>query len=153
MIVVSDTTAITSLLQINQCHLLAQIYGEVVIPAAVRDELLAAHPKLPEFLRIHMVRQITEVQRLHADIDLGEAEAIVLAKELTADFLLVDESEGRRVALREGVNIIGLLGVLVQAKRKGLLTSVRDIITKLESVAEFRVADDVKEIICRAAGE
>jgi uncharacterized protein len=144
MIVVSDTTAITSLLQINQCDLLARLYGEVVIPAAVRDELLAAHPNL---------RHHAEVQRLSADIDLGEAEAIILAKELAADLLLVDETEGRRVALREGVNIIGLLGVLVQAKRKRLLTSVRDTTAKLESVAEFRVADDVKEIIFRAAGE
>jgi predicted nucleic acid-binding protein len=153
MIVVSDTTAITSLLQINQCELLAQLYGEVVIPAAVRDELLAAHQNLPEFLRVRTVRQQSEVQRLRADIDLGEAEAIVLAKELTADLLLVDETEGRRVAVREGVNIIGLLGILVQAKRKGLVSSVRDTTAKLESIAEFRVADDVKEIIFRAAGE
>jgi uncharacterized protein len=153
MIVVSDTTAITSLLQISQCDLLAKLYGEVVIPAAVRDELVVAHPSLPEFLRVRTVRQQTEVQRLHADIDLGEAEAIVLAKELAAELLLVDETEGRRVAVREGVNIIGLLGVLVQAKRKGLLASVRDTTAKLESVAEFRVADDVKEIILRAAGE
>jgi uncharacterized protein len=153
MIVVSDTTAITSLLQINQCDLLARLYGEVVIPAAVRDELLAAHPNLPELLRVRAIRHHAEVQRLSADIDLGEAEAIILAKELAADLLLVDETEGRRVALREGVNIIGLLGVLVQAKRKRLLTSVRDTTAKLESVAEFRVADDVKEIIFRAAGE
>jgi predicted nucleic acid-binding protein len=153
MIVVSDTTAITSLLQINQCDLLAKLYGEVVIPAAVRDELLAAHPSLPEFLSVRTVRQQADVQLLRADIDIGEAEAIVLAKELAADLLLVDETEGRRVALLEGVNIIGLLGVLVQAKRKGLLFSVRDTTAKLESVAEFRVADDVKEIIFRAAGE
>jgi predicted nucleic acid-binding protein len=153
MIVVSDTTAITSLLQINQCDLLAKLYGDVVIPAAVRDELLAAHPDLPGFLRVRTVRQPAEVQRLRADIDLGEAEAIILAKELTADLLLVDETEGRRVALREGVNIIGLLGVLVQAKRKGLLSSVRETTAQLESAAEFRVAEDVKEIIFRAAGE
>lgn len=153
MIVVSDTTAITSLLQINQCDLLAKLYGEVVIPAAVRDELLAAHPNLPEFLRVRTVRQQAEVQRLRADIDLGEAEAVILAKELTADLLLIDEAEGRRVALREGVNIIGLLGVLVQAKRTGLISSLRDTTAKLESIAEFRVADDVKEIIFRAAGE
>ena len=153
MIVVSDTTAITSLLQINQCELLAKLYGEVVISAAVRDELLAAHQNLPEFLRVRTIRQQSEVQRLRADIDVGEAEAIVLAKELAADLLLVDETEGRRVAVREGVNIIGLLGVLVQAKRKGLVSSVRDTTAKLEAVAEFRVADDVKEIIFRAAGE
>ena len=120
MIVVSDTTAITSPLEIGQCDLLATLYGEVVIPVAVRDELLAAHWSLPEFLRTRTVRRPAEVERLQFDIDVGEAEAIVLAKELGADLLVVDEAEGRRVALREGVNIIGLLGVLVQGKRNGV---------------------------------
>ena len=153
MIVVSDTTAITSLLQIGQCELLARLYHEVIIPQAVRDELLAMHPTLPAFLRVGIVRQRAEVQRLQADIDLGEAEAIVLAKETAAELLLMDENEGRRVAVREGLRIVGLLGVLVQAKRMGMIPSVRELTTKLETVAGFRVGDDVKQIIFRSAGE
>src|SRR5437899_556948 len=147
MIVVSDTTAITSLLQVGQCELLANLYRDVLIPQAVRDELLLAHPVLPGFLHVESARSRTEVQRLQAELDLGEAEAIVLAKEKAADVLLIDETEGRRVALREGVSIIGLLGVLVQAKRMGFISSVRELTTKLEEVADFRVADEVKEII------
>jgi uncharacterized protein len=153
MIVVSDTTAITSLLQIGQCELLARLYHEVIIPQAVRDELLAMHPTLPSFLRVGIVRQRAEVQRLQADVDLGEAEAIVLAKEAAAALLLMDENEGRRVAVREGLRIVGLLGVLVQAKRVGMIPSVRELTTKLETVAGFRVGDDVKQIIFRSAGE
>lgn len=152
MIVVSDTTAITSLLQIGQCDLLAKLYREVLIPQAVNNELLVAHPVLPAFLRVGTVRGQAEVQRLQTDIDVGEAEAI-LAKETAADLLLIDENEGRRVALREGLKIIGLLGVLVQAKRSGLISSVREVTAKIEAVADFRVADDVKEIIFRSAGE
>lgn len=153
MIVVSDTTAITSLLQINRCDLLPRLYGEVFIPTAVRDELVATHAKLPEFLRVRSVRQPAEVQRLRSELDLGEAEAIILAKELAADLLLIDETEGRRVAVSEGVNIIGLLGMLVQSKRMGFLGSVREATSELESTAGFRVADEVKAIIFRAAGE
>ncbi len=153
MIVVSDTTAITSLLQINRCDLLARLYGEVFIPTAVRDELVATHANLPEFLCVRSVRQTAEVERLHLELDLGEAEAITLAKELAADLLLIDETEGRRIAVSEGVKIIGLLGVLVQARRNGLLKSVRDATSELESTAGFRVADEVKDIIFRAAGE
>jgi len=55
--------------------------------------------------------------------------------------------------LREGVSIIGLLGVLVQAKRLGFINSVRELTTKLEGIADFRVAEEVKEIIFRSAGE
>jgi len=153
MIVVSDTTAITSQLQIGRCELLAMLHREVLIPQAVHQELLLAHPTLPEFLRVEFARNGAEVQRLQAELDLGEAEAIVLAKEQTADLLLIDESEGRRVALREGVSIIGLLGVLVQAKRLGFINSVRELTTKLEGIADFRVAEEVKEIIFRSAGE
>src|SRR5215207_148001 len=99
MIVISDTTAITSLVQIGHCDLLEKLYGEVVIPVAVSEELLVSHVRLPSFLRVQAVRHRDDVQRLQNDIDLGEAEAIVLAKELTADLLLIDESQGRRIAL------------------------------------------------------
>jgi len=115
--------------------------------------LLPAHPVLPDFLRVERARNRAEVQRLQSELDLGEAEAIVLAKEMTADLLLVDESDGRRVALREGVSIIGLLGVLVQAKRSELITSVRELTARLEDIAGFRVADAVKDVIFRNAGE
>ena len=153
MIVVSDTTSITSLLQVGQCELLVRLYGEVLIPQAVHGELLPAHPVLPHFLRVELARNRTEVQRLQSELDLGEAEAIVLAKEMTADLLLMDEADGRRVALREGVSIIGLRGVLVQAKRSALIGSVRELTAKLEDIADFRVAAEVKEVIFRNAGE
>lgn len=141
MIVVSDTTAITSLLQIDRCDLLAKLYGEVVIPVAVRDELSANHPIMPGFLRVHSVQQPAEVLRLRAELDLGEAGAIVLARELAADLVLIDETEGRRVAAHEGLVVIGLLGVLVQAKQNGLLASVREVSSELESVAGFRATE------------
>ncbi|MBI4658598.1 MAG: DUF3368 domain-containing protein [Verrucomicrobia bacterium] len=153
MIVVSDTTAITALLQIGRVELLATLYGEVLIPEAVRNELLQAHHNTPEFLRVEKVLDIAEVQRLRSELDVGEAEAIVLSKEKAADLLLIDEAEGRRVALREGLSIIGLLGVLVHAKRTGLIISVRTLAAELEQTAGFRVSDEVKEIVFRNAGE
>jgi hypothetical protein len=95
----------------------------------------------------------TEVERLGAELDLGEAEAIALAKERHADLLLMDELKGRRVALREGVPFIGLLGVLVVAKRTGRIASVRQLAAELEAVADFRLSDEVKAVAFRQAGE
>jgi len=153
MIVVSDTSAITSLLQIGREELLSRIYSDVFIPEAVRNELLMEHSAIPEFIRCRSASDRAEVQRLLAELDLGEAEAIILAKELKADELLIDETAGRRIAAREGVNVIGLLGVLLEAKGRGIISSVRQIAEELETKAGFRLSNAVKEMFFREAGE
>jgi predicted nucleic acid-binding protein len=153
MIVVSDTSALTSLIQIGRAGLLPQINSEVFIPEAVRDELLKGHSTLPGFLACQKVKREDDVRRLLVELDLGEAEAIVLAKELNADDLLIDETEGRRIAKREGVHVIGLPGVLLIAKKRGLISPVRQVTEDLERRANFRVAESVKEIIFREAEE
>jgi uncharacterized protein len=153
MIVVSDTSAITALLQIEQAELLSALYGDVYIPKAVRDELAAAHNQLPAFIRVVPVADNAYCARLLKELDAGEAEAIVLAKEIKADNLLMDELDGRRVAQREGVHVIGLLGVVLEAKLRGLIPSAVTISERLEREAHFRVADSIKETIYRAAGE
>ena len=153
MIVVSDTSAVTALLQVGRIDLLRELYGEVFIPEAVRDELARSHSSLPTFLRCEHVLNMPEVRRLLAEIDLGEAEAIVLAKERHADVLLIDDLDARRVAQREGVPFIGLLGVLVQGKQAGRVSSVRNLTAELERVADFRLSAEIKEIAFRKAGE
>jgi uncharacterized protein len=153
MIVVSDTSAITSLLQIGRAEILTRVYSEIFIPGAVRDELSKEHSIIPAFVQCRTVTDRAGVQRLLAELDLGEAEAIILARELNADELLIDETLGRRVAVREGVNVIGLLGVLLEAKGRGVVNSVRDIAEELEAKAGFRLSKTVKEIFYREAGE
>jgi len=153
MIVVSDTTAISGLIQIGRVELLREMFGEVHVPEAVRDELLRSHHTLPTFLQIDTVADRLEVARLEHELDLGEAEAIVLARQLRADVLLMDERIGRRVAVREGVPIIGLMGVLVAGKQRGFVPSVRVVIGELESKAGFRVSARVKQLVFTQAAE
>ena len=153
MILLSDTSAVTSLLQIGRVELLSRIYGEIFIPEAVESELRPAHPELPEFIYVRKITPHRDDQRLTAVVDEGEAEAIVLATEMNADELLMDETEGRRVALAEGLRIVGLLGFLLEAKQRGLIGSVRQVSAELENTATFHVSEAVKEIIFRAAGE
>jgi uncharacterized protein len=102
VIIVSDTTAITSLLKIDRVGLLSDLFGQVVIPTAVRDELLKYHPEVPPFFSIRLVVKSDAVSALRSDIDAGEAEAIVLAEELGADALLIDEKQGRSKLKKEG---------------------------------------------------
>jgi uncharacterized protein len=136
MIVVSDTSAITSLIQVGRVEVLARLYGKIFIPEAVRKGLLRTHPVLPEFVRVRPTERKADVERLCTELDLGEAEAIVLAKEISADYLLVDETLGRQVAIREGLRVIGLLGVLLEGKDRGYISSIREVTSELETIAQ-----------------
>lgn len=101
MIVVSDTSCISNLLTIGHAHLLNELFGEVIIPPAVEDELQRFHSDLPDFLRRVAPRDSALLSRLAVEVDIGEAEAICVARELHADRLLIDEKLGR-VARRIG---------------------------------------------------
>jgi predicted nucleic acid-binding protein len=153
MIVVSDTSAITALLQIGCVEFLSRIYGEVFIPSEVARELACSHPVLPLFIRTIPVAQPSNCLRLLDWVDAGEAEAIVLAKELKADELLMDDPAGRRVAVAEGLKVVGLLGVILMARQRGFVSSVRVVLDELESKAGFFVSEPVRNLILREASE
>ena len=153
MIVVSDTSCVSNLLSVGQASLLPQLFGEVLIPPAVERELRRFHVNLPDFLLTVTPTDQVRLQRLLRELDPGEAEAICLAHERKADRLLIDESVGRAVALREGVAIIGVVGILVTAKRRGLLADVAPVLQHLETEAGFRLSQSLKAEALRAVGE
>lgn len=113
MIVVSDTSPLTALLTVGEENFLPRPFDEVVTPEAVRNELLRNHARLPDWLRVASVRDLAQTGKYSQLVDAGEAEAIELALELHADRLLIDERRGRKLALQEGVAVIGLLGVVL----------------------------------------
>jgi predicted nucleic acid-binding protein len=128
MKVVSNSSPICYLLLIGQIHLLPVLFGQIDVPEAVRREL--ADPGAPDivcewiaappsWLRVHQVPERTNpaLDRLHA----GEREAIVLAQQLAAGLVLLDEKAARGVALGEGLRISGLLGVLDVAASQGMV--------------------------------
>ncbi len=150
MIVISDTSAITNLAAIDYLQLLAQLYNQVTIPEAVYRELADIDPPVPGTLEVQTanwlkVKQVVErgfVERLIDEVrlDPGESEAIVLALELDADLLLIDERRGRSEADRLGVKITGLLGILVEAKQKNLIFAVKPLMDALIATSQFRVS-------------
>lgn len=150
MIVISDTSVITNLAAIDQLQLLPQLYSQVSIPEAVYRELAEISPPVPGALEVQdalwlEVRQVTNraiVERLQNEVrlDFGESEAIALALEVGADLLLIDERRGRAEADRLGVRITGLLGLLVEAKRKSLIVAVKPLMDALIVTSTFRVS-------------
>ena len=137
MIVVADASPICYLLLIGHAELLQKLFGQVVIPQAVRDELNAegapaivrtwiAHP--PPWLQIQSVVTAPDasLDRLH----LGEREAIALAEQLEVDLIVLDEKAVRRIAVERMLNTTGLLGILDEAATRRLI----DLPTAIEQL-------------------
>ncbi|MBD2438668.1 DUF3368 domain-containing protein [Nostoc sp. FACHB-110] len=150
MIVISDTSAITNLAAIDQLRLLPLLYEQVIIPEAVYRELVDIDPPVPgtvevqtaTWLEVKLIANREFVERLQSEVrlDPGESEAITLSLELQADLLLIDERRGRAEADRLGIKITGLLGILVEAKRKNLILAVKPLMDTLIATSEFRVS-------------
>ena len=134
MIVVSDTTPLISLLKINRLDLLEKLYGSVLIPKAVFSELTSNeiyHTEADIISQSNFIecREVSNFQALKilqviTTLDLGESEAIILAQELNADVLLMDETKGRKVAQQLNIPLSGALGILIDSFDAGLLTKV-----------------------------
>ena len=151
--VVSDTTAITSLLKIGEVELLRTLFKEVLIPQAVQVELLSYHAVLPTWLVAQTVSADEPLWNLLTPLDPGEAEAIALAKLNGADLLIIDEKRGRALAEQLGLRCIGLAGVLLLAKQHRLIDSLEKMLSRLENRANFYLATPVKRKLLAIAGE
>ncbi|MBX7122740.1 MAG: DUF3368 domain-containing protein [Opitutaceae bacterium] len=156
MIVVSDASVLINLDRIGQVSLLAEIYGEVLVPNAVWNEVARGLPELstnlPEWIKVDAAADQELIRKLAADLDAGESESIVLALERRADLLLIDEQLGRRIAMRFGIRVSGLLGVLVVAKNRQLIPAVAPCIRELLA-AGFWLSDEVIARVLKQTGE
>ena len=91
--------------------------------------------------------------RLDLNLDKGESEAIALALEMNADLVLMDERRGRFMARRLGLEVIGVLGVMVEAKHKGHLDKLKPALDELVGKAGFRIHDTLYRQVLIAVGE
>ena len=141
MIVISDTTPLISLMKIESLDILEKMYKEIIIPRAVYDELIINMDYQSEidiiqkctFLQTKIVKENLSVSLLQKQLklDLGESEAIVLANSINADLIIIDERKARRIAKDIGLNVTGTLGILVEAKQRGLVKELKPLLDKL----------------------
>ncbi len=153
MRVVSDTTAITTLLKAGWAHLLRDLFAEVLIPPAVHDELRAFHREIPAFVLLRTLPETDLWLPEAAALGRGESEALWLAKEIGADLLLTDDRKAAAAAGLAGLKCSGLLGILLLAKRRNLITSVRETIVVLERDGGLYLSETVRAEAIRLAGE
>ena len=161
MIVVSDTSPLISLAVVGYLDVLRSLYGQVIIPEVVYQEIMGGVPGLPGALEIqglewiisHPVQNDVVVRALQGELDPGEAEAIALAVELQADLILIDERRARAIAARLGLNVVGVLGVLVEAKHRALVPLLKPILDALITQAGFWVSQQLYERVLDVVGE
>jgi hypothetical protein len=159
MVVVSNASPIISLAIVGRLDLLPQVYQHIVIPQAVADELAqqpgrpGADPAHVAWLTVQVVQDRSRVATLQQQLHPGEAEAIALALELPADILLMDERRGRHIASTLGIDVTGVLGTLIAAKRQGILPQVRPVLDDLIQRAGFRVAPHLYQRVVQLVGE
>jgi predicted nucleic acid-binding protein len=159
MIVVADTGPINYLILIGHIDILPRLYSNILIPSVVRDELLRAGASdtvrqwiesPPGWLDIRRPTTEPDAELIAADLDAGEFDAILLAQEMGADEIILDDQIGRREAERRKLHTVGTLGVLRDAAKEGLL-DLRQALTRLRST-NFYITEELIDRLLAEAG-
>ncbi len=161
MIVVSDTSPVSNLILLERLDILQKLFTEIIIPPAVDAEIRALKQfgkdlreyETAEWIKVIAPANLQKVQKLQANLDEGEAQAIVLALEINCALLLMDERIGTNIARQEGLRTVGLVGVLLKAKEEKIIEEVREILHDLKNVAGFWLGDKLEKKILEELGE
>ena len=151
--VISNTTPILSLLKIDKLEILKELYEQVIIPNAVYKEIEEGKHKefYKDLKKIDwlIIKDIKDQnsREYFVDLDDGEAEVLILAKELNADLVILDEILGRRYAKVLKFNLTGTLGVLLKAKEKGIIKSLKELLTELTEKGTWLNTKLIKEVL------
>ena len=146
---VADTGPIIAFARIGRLDLLYQVAGDLIIPEAVYEELVAKGSQRPgaaeveraEWLHRRTITDQTTIATLPPTLHLGERQAILLARELGVG-LLIDERRGRTVAEERGVEVFGSLWILAEAKQRGFIAQVKPFVAAILA-AEYWIDEEL----------
>lgn len=157
MILIADSSALVALSVCDSLDLLDALFAEVKVPQAVFDEVSVNHKPESAVLERYLQGKVESVDTekyvyLDAYADAGETEAMLLYKQMSADWLLIDDKRGRKIAAVNHINTIGSLGVLLSAKKRGLISAVKP---KIDQIADSNVyiGQTLRQIVLDIAGE
>jgi len=144
-IVIADSTCLIGLSKIGKLDILRQLFGKILIPAAVFHEVVvlgagrsgADEVKNAEWIETQEVENQLAVKAFRLTLGAGESEAIVLALESEADFIILDDWKARQMALGLSLSVIGTVAVLTKAAEKGIIDDLHAILKELRK-AGFR---------------
>jgi predicted nucleic acid-binding protein len=157
MLVIADTTPLRYLVMLGQVDLLPTLFGQVIIPLAVVGEL--QHPQAPATVRAWIASPPPWLDMRPCSLlpdavllrlDPGEREAILLAQELQADLVLVDDQDARAEAARRALTAMGTLRVFELAAERGLV-DLPTVLTQLRTARFYMTPEMVQELLARDA--
>jgi predicted nucleic acid-binding protein len=157
MTVVSNTTPLNYLILIGRAEILRHLFGDVVIPEAVFNELTAASTPTsvrdwiankPAWLIVQQAPPVLAEEM--QEIQIGEKEAIGLAQAIRSDYVLLDDRRAREIAKHSGVKVVGTLGILISAAERGLI-NLNEAIDALKKT-NFRVSPELLESLLNPEG-
>lgn len=160
MIVVCNSTPLIGLAKVRKLGILQQLFHEIAIPYEVYNEIVirgegkpgSAEVKDAKWIHKKKVKDKTSVEMLAKYIGKGEAEVLVLGKELKADWLIIDEDKARNSAFAAGFRVIGLVGILAVAKRLKLIEEVKPVLDELK-YQNFYLDKDIYKLGLKKVGE
>jgi predicted nucleic acid-binding protein len=135
---VSNTTPIISLSSIGKIEILKDIFQEIIIPQAVYEEIKAkqgyGYNEVDlSFIKVQAIQNTEQEKFLLEQLEAGEAQAIVLSKEINADNTIIDENIGYTIAKESGLNVIRTLSILLKAKETNIISEVKPLLDELIS--------------------
>jgi len=160
-LIVSNTTPISNLLHIHKISVLTELFGAVYIPEAVADEVNAvfsSHEEWQEYVEaeriiIQSISNTVLVKQMVPLLHQGEAEVICLGLEKEARLCLIDDRDARIIAKSNDLAVTGTLGILLKAKKSGLISSVKKMMDRLRDEHHFWIKEDIYQKVLETAQE
>ena len=157
--IIVNATPLIVLCHIGCLGLLKKLYDKIIIPRAVYQEVCAKPDSACQQIKEHtdwiQVRDVsnqTERKMYQAKLHAGEVEVMILAHEIDADLLIIDDNAAKKTAKYLGFTVTGTLGVLLKAKRMGLIQEVRPLLLAIQKNG-FYVSSTVVNMVLTAANE
>ena len=159
--IVSNTTPISNLIHIDRISVLTELFGTIYIPETVADEVNVIFSSCEEWQKcvenkqiiIQPITNIIFVKQLMPFLHQGEAEAICLSLEKKAKLCLIDDKDARIIAQLNNLQVTGTLGILLKAKKTGLISSVKQLIDRLRAEHHFWIKEDMYQKVLHIANE
>jgi predicted nucleic acid-binding protein len=150
--VVSNSSPLIALQAIDRLPLFQHLFESILIPTSVKQEIRRSISVLPPWIREQEIKSPLPAIVLRNSLGNGEQEAIALALEMRTETIVLDDLPARRTAHAAGLNVIGTIGILLAAKRRGFIGNVRSELDNLIQ-ASFFISPDLYAEVLAVAGE
>ena len=158
--VIVNSTPLIILCNIGKLNLLKSLYGEIIIPNAVYEEVTEKQDSAcrqiisaGDWIRVEKIKDQTDKRMYKAKLHDGEVEVMILAQEQSkADLVIIDDNAAKKTAKYLGLTVTGTIGVILKAKQCGIITEIFPLIQDMKQKG-FYISDSLQQLIIRQAGE